>query len=186
MKRRGFLYLSAAGLVGACATGRAEAPVFDALKSGGHVIYFRHAATDRRGVDLPDWPRERQRNLSDFGKLQSQQIGEGAVRRGIPIGEVRVSPFYRCMDMADLAFGRFVREPRLISTSNAEGDTAARVAYLRRVLSTPFDGPNVVLIAHSSNIRDVADLELTEGEAAVIRPLGDRFAAVGTLGAEVW
>lgn len=186
MQRRAFLVLSASGLAGACATVGADAPVFDALKSGGHVIYFRHAATDRRGVDMPDWPRARQRNLSDFGKLQSRQIGAGAVRRGIPIGAVRVSPFYRCMDMAELAFGRFEVEPRLVSTSNAGGDPAARVAYLRRVFSTPFDGPNRVLIAHSSNIRDAAGVELAEGEAVVMRPLGGRFEAVGTLGAELW
>ncbi len=186
MKRRHFLMASCAAGIAGCASLGESADVFDALKSGGHVIYFRHAATDRRGVDMPDWPRARQRNLSEFGRLQSRQIGVGADRRGIPIGAVRVSPFFRCMDMAELAFGRFEEEPRLVSTSNAEGDPAARVAYLRRVFSTPFEGPNLVLIAHSSNIRDAAGVELAEGEAVVMRPLGGRFEAVGVLGAEAW
>lgn len=185
MDRRTFV-VTGACLLSACAAPSAESGVFEALKSGGHVIYFRHAATDRRGTDAPDWSRSRQRNLSEFGKLQSRQIGEGALRRGIPIGDVRVSPFFRCMDMAELAFGRFETDDRLISTSNAEGDPAGRVAYLKRLISTPFDGPNLVLIAHSSNIRDAAGLELAEGEAAVLRPTGGGFASVGTLGAELW
>ena len=186
MDRRSFL-LSGLGLLAACSAPNQQARVFDALKSGGHVIYFRHAATDRRGVDMPDWPRSRQRNLSEFGKLQSRQIGEGAVRRGIPIGDVRVSPFFRCIDMAELAFGRFDRDPNLISTSNAEGDPEGRVAYLRQLMSTAFEGPNTVLIAHSSNIRDAARVELQEGEAAVFRPQGQgRFDLVGTVGAALW
>lgn len=186
MKRRSFLVLGAAGMVGACTVDGTSSEVFDALKAGGHVIYFRHAATDRRGVDMPDWPRSRQRNLSDFGKLQSAQIGEGASRRGIPIGEVKVSPFFRCMDMAEIAFGGFEEDRNLISTSNAEGDPSARVAYLRRIFSEPFTGPNIVLIAHSSNIRDAAGVELAEGQAVVMRPEGGGFTVVGVLGAELW
>ena len=30
-----------------------------ALKEGGHVVYFRHAATTRSGVDRIEWPRAR-------------------------------------------------------------------------------------------------------------------------------
>lgn len=186
MKRRGFLALCVAGLAGGC-TRSSGGTVFDALKAGGHVIYFRHAATDRRGVDMPDWPRSRQRNLSDFGALQSRRIGEGARARGIPVGEVRVSPFYRCMDMAEIAFGRFEVDRNLVSTSNAEGNTSRRIAYLKRRFATPFEGPNLVLIAHSSNIQDAAGVELGEGEAAVFRPLGSAGSQlVGTIGAELW
>ncbi len=186
MKRRAFLALCGGAVVTGCAVS-SEGGVFDALKSGGHVIYFRHAATDRRGTDMPDWSRARQRNLSDFGKLQSRQIGDGVARRGIPIGDVRVSPFFRCMDMAEIAFGRFDIDRNLISTSNAGGNRSGRVAHLRKLLTTPIETTNLALIAHSSNISDAAGIDLAEGAAVVVRPLGgDRFSVVGTVGADLW
>ncbi len=186
MKRRKLLMAGGAALLTACAA-RSGDKVFEALKSGGHVIYFRHAATDRRGVDLPDWPRARQRNLSEFGKLQSRNIGAGIRARGVPIGEVRVSPFFRCIDMAELAFGRFEADRNLLSTANADAGTAARIAYLQRRISTPFEGPNLVLISHSRNISDAAGVAVDEGDAAVFLPLGSgRTDHLGTIAAERW
>ena len=186
MKRRQVLLAGGAAFLAACATQTDDA-IFQALKSGGHVIYFRHAATDRSGVDMPDWPRARQRNLSEFGKLQSRRIGEGIRARNIPIGDVRVSPFFRCIDMAELAFGRSEIDRNLLSSANADAETEARIAYLKRRLSTRFDGPNLVLISHSRNISDAAGVALQEGEAAVFRPLGSgRSEPVGTIGAELW
>ncbi|MEM8552554.1 MAG: hypothetical protein AAGF45_09245, partial [Pseudomonadota bacterium] len=54
------------------AVASAGGDLLDALKRGGHVIYFRHAATTWSGVDRIEWPRERQRLLSERGIAQSR------------------------------------------------------------------------------------------------------------------
>ena len=76
------------------------------LADGGEVVYFRRAATTWSGVDRIEWPRERQRLLSERGIEDSIRIGAAFRKRGLPVGEVLASPFARCRDMAELAFDR--------------------------------------------------------------------------------
>ena len=92
----------------------AEAPLapqaaVDALRSGGYVLYFRHAATDMSKNDagmtsFDDCPT--QRNLVDRGRDDARAIGAAIRALGIPIGKVRASPFCRTVETAELAFGR--------------------------------------------------------------------------------
>ena len=186
MQRRQFTFSASSVLLAGCAR-ESDAATFEALKLGGHVLYFRHAATDRSGVDMPDWSRARQRNLSAFGKQQSRKIGAGISGRGIPVGQVLASPFYRCTDMAELAFGRSRKDRGLLSSANKVGDVGGRVNYLKRRLTTPFKGPNLVLISHSNNIRLAAGTELSEGEAAVFRPRGRGvFEELAIVAPEMW
>ena len=58
------------------------------LVDGGLVVLFRHAATTRPGIDRIEWPRERQRLLSERGIEDSRRIGEAFRERGVPVGEV--------------------------------------------------------------------------------------------------
>ena len=44
----------------------AEEQARSRLAQGGAVVYFRHGATTWSGVDNIEWPRERQRLLSDL------------------------------------------------------------------------------------------------------------------------
>lgn len=181
MNRRNFLSLSAACLAAARPLG-AQGTLLAALRSGGNAIYFRHAATTWSGVDQIDWPRERQRLLSDLGLRQSRQIGAAFRSLNIPVGEVLASPFARCRDMAEIAFGRVEERRELLGLlSNAEG-RRARVAFLRdRLVTPPAEGTNRVLVAHRSNIAAVANASLEEGEAVVLRPEDGRFAIRGQL-----
>ncbi len=188
VRRRVLAGLGAALLLPGCnpSASNDHAPLVEALRGGGLVIYFRHAATDRGGNDNLGMTRDEQRNLSPEGIEQSRRIGRRFRTLGIPVGTVLSSPFYRCTDMADLAFGRHTPEPRLISVANTGGPDE-RTAWLARRLSTaPADGRNLVLISHSGNIRAAAGVTLAEGEAAVFRPLGDSFSVLGQVRAEDW
>lgn len=175
------------GLGSAHAEDASPAELVAALKGGGLVVYFRHGATTRSGVDRIEWPRSRQRLLSQLGIEQSRMIGTAFRRHAIPVGEVIASPFARCRDMAEIAFGRVEERRELLGLLSDRNGRPARVAYLRDKVSTPpADGTNRIVVAHTSNIREVAGVRLREGEAVVLRPEGDGFKTLGTAMPEDW
>lgn len=173
--RRVFLKMSMAGLFvpgGAFA----QIDLRNDLRRGGHVIYFRHGATTWSGIDQIDWPRERQRLLSELGIQQSEQIGAAFRDEGIPVGEVLASPFARCRDMAEIAFGRVEERMELIGLLSDSAGRPARVRYLREKLVTfPAAGANRIIVSHRSNIAEVAGVSLAEGEAVITRPAVQDF-----------
>jgi phosphohistidine phosphatase SixA len=167
----------------------AQAPseIIAALKDGGHVVYFRHAATTRSGIDRIEWPRERQRLLSEEGIQQSREIGEAFRRHTIPVGEVLASPFARCRDMAEIAFGRVEERMELLGLLSDDAGRSVRVAYLRdRMTTPPAPGTNRVIVSHRSNIAAVAGVSLEEGEAVIVRPTADGFDVLATMTPEEW
>jgi virginiamycin B lyase len=164
-----------------------------ALREGGYVIYFRHAATDPVPDDadpvvLSDCGT--QRNLSATGRRQSERIGRAIGMAGIPIGRVLASPFCRALDTARLAFGRarIAQVLENLETAPDESERERRVAGLRRLLSTaPQPGTNTVLVAHGFNISAAADVTLSEGDAAVFRPRGEQgFRLVARVEPNEW
>ncbi len=160
----------------------------DALLAGELVIYFRHGATTWMGIDRIDWPREKQRLLSAAGIAQSKLIGQQLRRIGAPIGDVMASPFARCRDMAEIAFGRVNERSELLGLlSDAQG-RPARVAFLLEHISSSTNGDgNRIIVSHRSNIQNVAGSTLEEGEAVLIRPLGSgEFEVLETLMPEDW
>jgi hypothetical protein len=101
------------------------------LASGGVVIAFRHALApgtfDPPGFRLDDC--RTQRNLNDEGRAQSQRIGAWFRERKLVPAAVRSSPWCRCLDTAQLAFGRAEPWPALGSPragSEAVNDAALR------------------------------------------------------------
>jgi broad specificity phosphatase PhoE len=164
-----------------------------ALRGGGYVIYFRHAATDQIPDDavpvvLSDCAT--QRNLSAAGRAHSQAIGQAMERLGIPIGLVLSSPFCRALDTARLAFGRAAPEPAMenLETVRSEAEREARTQGLRRLLATPPErATNSVLVAHGVNISGAARVTIPEGGAAIFRPDGQGgFALVATVTPREW
>ena len=163
-----------------------------ALRRGGYILYFRHAATDpspddKVPVDLSDCST--QRNLSEAGRAQSAAIGSAIRKLGIPIGEVLASPFCRTLDTARLAFGRAKPEFGVenLETVKDDAERDARVAAAQRLLSTPpTGGTNTVVVAHG-NILSAAPVTVVEGGAAIFRPEGDgRYTLVATITPAEW
>lgn len=159
-----------------------------ALLAGELVIYFRHGATTWSGVDRIEWPRSRQRLLSEAGVAQSEQIGAAFRDLGAPVGAVLASPFARCRDMAEIAFGRVEERPELLGLLSDVDGRPARVAYLSEQVSTPTAGDgNRIVISHRSNIAEVAGAQLGEGDAVLMRPRGDGgFDVLETLAPDDW
>lgn len=167
--------------------------VLDDLRRGGFVIYFRHAATMQS--DLPDAQADldrcdTQRNLSSEGREQAVRIGAAFRTLGIPVGTVLSSPFCRCQDTAQLAFGRFTVHHDLYFAIGVDAKETQRLAAaLRRMLSTPpAAGTNTVIVAHTANLRETAGIwPKPEGVAYVFRPLpGGRFEAVAKVLPDQW
>ena len=175
-------------LLAAPASAATPGEIVEAVRGGGHVIYFRHGATTRSGIDRIEWPRERQRLLSAEGVQQSETIGAAFREKGIPVGEVIASPFARCRDMAEIMFGRVDERMELLGLLSDSEGREERVAFMReKATEPPAPGLNRVIVAHRSNIEAVADVTLAEGEAVVLRPdMAGGFAVLGTMMPEDW
>ncbi len=163
-----------------------------ALRAGGFVIYFRHAATVPGGdADLQNLANcATQRNLSDQGREQAREIGNAFRQLSIPVGTILSSALCRTLESANLAFGRAEQSLDLTSLPQAgsEAEEERRVMALRELLATPPPaGQNTVLVGHLFNIQRVAEINLAEGEAAVFEPRGEgNFAVVDTVSPEEW
>ena len=164
-----------------------------ALQQGGTVVFFRHATTDmlatdqRPLTDLNDCSK--QRNLSPSGIAISKEIGEAIRQLGIPIGDVLVNPFCRCMDTARYAFGRATARPDLYVQHTEQGwaPDDANEQLIGLVATPPPAGVNTVLVGQIFNVQRTLGLTPTEGEAIVFRPDGKGGnQLVGQLTATQW
>lgn len=187
-------YLLFLGLASTC---WAQAPTVDpqlitALKRGGNVIFFRHAATDHSQKDLDTANPDNcaaQRGLTDQGRQQSKSIGENFRRLEIPVGEVFSSRYCRCIETAELAFGKAVPTDDLTSIQNLSTFQVAQHARdLRQRLGTPPEaGTNTVLVSHKELFKKASGIAIEEGEAAVLAPDAQgQFHLLGRITAEQW
>src|SRR5688572_19367097 len=152
------------------------------LRKGGYVIYFRHTSTDFSRDDArsrSDEDCENQRPLTDKGREEARQIGAAFRALKIPVGNVLASPRCRTMETALLAFGGADKAAEARGGPTAP-DNPDRYAPLRNLLSTPPGaGANLVISSHGNPFYATAGAPyLAEGEAAVVRPLGQDFEIV--------
>lgn len=160
------------------------------LRKGGYVIYFRHTSTDFSRDDArskSDDDCDNQRPLTDKGREEARQIGAAFRELKIPVGKVLASPRCRTMETAVLAFGRADKAPEARG-GPAAPDSPDRYAPLRRILSTPAGtGTNLVISSHGNPFYATAGAPyLAEGEAAVVRPLGQDFEIVARVRHNEW
>lgn len=169
----------------------AGAPLLQALRSGGLILYFRHTSTDFGHNDDAMSGYEdcaRQRNLTDGGREEARRIGDAIKRLAIPIGDVLASPFCRTRETAQLIFGR-ATVASSVRGGPARPDSSDRYAELRKLLSTaPRPGTNLAIASHGNPFHAVTETNyLSEGEAAVIRPLGAQgFRVIARIPKDGW
>jgi hypothetical protein len=160
------------------------------LRNGGYVIYFRHTSTDFSRDDSrsrSDDDCDNQRPLTDKGREEARQIGAAFRTLKIPVARVLASPRCRTMATAMLAFGR-AEKANAVRGGPAAPDNPDRYAGLRRLLSTPIKpGANLVISSHGNPFYATAGAPyLAEGEAAVVRPLGNDFEIVARVKHDAW
>jgi phosphohistidine phosphatase SixA len=148
------------------------------LQQGGYTILLRHMSTspfnpDSAVFDIDDCTT--QRNLSEKGRQQAQRIGESFEKLGISVDQVLSSPYCRCMDTGQLAFGEVSSSEvlRVGDSRPGSGRDDPGVAIRKLLDTSPAAGKNNVLIAHSITLLYAYGLTgKPEGVAHVFRPSG--------------
>ena len=168
----------------------APAELLSELRKGGYILYFRHAATDFSQNDSKMRSYEdcaSQRNLDDKGRADASRVGAAIKQLGIPVGTVLSSPFCRTVETAQLVFGRAVKTHE-VRTGPATPADSGRYAPLRKILMTPVqEGANLAVVSHANPFYGVAGPPfLDQGEAAIIRPLGNGFEVFARIRVEGW
>lgn len=174
LQRRDFLTASAAF---AAFGAHAQANDFWArLREGGNVVLMRHARTEPGVGDPPNFrigDCATQRNLSAEGREQARRTGAAFQREGIRFDEVRSSAWCRCVDTAQLAFGRHTVWAPINSFFAGQGERDAQtrqVIAAARGLRAP---ANWMLVTHQVNITSLTGEYLSMGEVLITRPTPD-------------
>lgn len=169
--RRRRLLLGAAALVLAQRAAAAETDPFTLLRQGGVVVLFRHALApgtfDPPGMVVSDCST--QRNLSDEGRAQARRLGEGFRQRGLQPAAVKTSPWCRCIDTAQLAFGRAeVWAPLGSPTGRSEAERSEQLAALQAALAQPRPGRFDVWVTHQFVISALAPAATDSAEGVIL------------------
>ena len=157
----------------------------NALRKGGYVIYFRHAATDfsKNDASMTRYGDcATQRMLSAKGRSDARDVGRRIAALKLPINETLASPMCRTMETAKLMLGRAT--PQNDIREGESGDYPG----LKRLLTSPVaNGTNRWIVGHGTPFRAVAGApHLDEGEAAVISPEGTRWTVVARVLPQDW
>lgn len=162
-----------------------DSQIWEALKTDGHIALIRHALAPGIG-DPPAFQLDdctTQRNLSDEGRTQAEQIGDRFRENGIVAAEVYSSQWCRCLDTAALLGLGTVKPLEAINSffqnfERREGQTASLEKWIRsRTLKEP-----IVLVTHQVNITALTGNSADSGELIVVRvPKGAPLEVVGTL-----
>jgi phosphohistidine phosphatase SixA len=175
------LLVAVPGVVGAD-----ETATWALLKRGGQVILIRHAITtpgvgDPPGMRLDDCAS--QRNLTDEGRGHARRVGEAFRARGIAVDRVLSSPWCRCVETAQLAFGTHEIWTPLSNLFGRPERQAEQVREMRAVAGELRTGGNLVLVSHGSTIAALTGINPATAEMVVVTPQGGgRFAVAGRLG----
>ncbi|MEM9594996.1 MAG: histidine phosphatase family protein [Acidobacteriota bacterium] len=155
-----------------------------ALQQGGHVIYFRHAQTEKDYADQAD-PNmslddcESQRKLSEAGIQDAKDIGAAFSAKEIPVGKVVTSEYCRAWKTAELAFGEtYEKDPRLNFlpfeeyTEEQVEEMKANVTPL--LAAAPEAGSNTVIVGHDDLFEAATGIyPEPQGIAYVVTPDGE-------------
>ncbi len=163
------------------------------LKRGGWVFYWRHTATAWDQEDQQPIVKENcatQRNLSEEGRQQAQNIGALWRKWHIPVAKVWTSPFCRCQETAKLAFGAWqVTDDLYFAVGLSKPERELKGKALRQLLAEPpKPGSNTVVVAHTANLVEATGLwPKPEGTVVLVRPEGQgQFKVVGKVDPESW
>ncbi len=172
LSRRQWLALTAGSAAG-LARAQTPDPFWRLLREGGCVVLMRHAQTEPGLGDPPGFALGQcstQRNLSADGRTQSRRVGDAFRRQDIAIASVRSSAWCRCVDTAQLAFGRHALWPALNSFFQGQGDGDAQTREVLDTVAALRAPVNWVLVTHQVNISALTGEYPAMGELFATRP----------------
>lgn len=184
--RTAAVLVTVAGTIAATPAAHADDTLWAQLQRGNHVILLRHALTtpgvgDPEGFKLEECGT--QRNLSDEGRAHARRVGEALRARKVTIDRLLSSPWCRCIDTAQLAFGRKPETSEPLSNLFGRPQNRDRqVADLRKLVSEYRGRGNLVLVSHGSTIGALTGVAPGTAEMVIVKPEGGgRFSVTGRL-----
>ena len=164
----------------------ADEAMWSLLKKGGQVVLMRHAITTPGAGDPPGFRLDdcsTQRNLTDQGRNDARRVGAAFRSRGVVIEDVLSSPWCRCIETANLAFGKAEVSTALNNLFTHPQNRDRQVREMRELINTQRKG-NRVLVSHGATILALTGVSLEPAEVLVVTPQGDgRFVVNGRLSA---
>lgn len=164
----------------------ADEALWSLLTKGGRVVLMRHAVTtpgvgDPPGFRLDDCTT--QRNLTDDGRQDARRVGAAFRDRGIAVERVLSSPWCRCVETANLAFGKSEISTALSNLFTHPENRDSQVREMRDLLNAPTRG-NRVFVSHGATIAALTGVSLDTAEMLIVTPQGGgRFVIDGRLSA---
>ena len=172
IERRRILILSAWPLLASAQSGTDLA---SRLRSGRCAVLMRHAQTDPGVGDPPEFDLSNcatQRNLSESGRSQSRAAGAWFRARGLQPSVVLSSAWCRCIDTAQLAFGRHEPWAPLNSTfGRGDAREQSRPLLLERLSRIGADRFEV-WVTHQVNISAFTGEATAMGEGLLVDAAG--------------
>lgn len=173
----------------------ADTDAWEAFANGDAIALMRHAIAPGNGdpteFNLVDC--KTQRNLSEDGQLQAQQIGLQFKEQGIEQSDIFSSQWCRCVDTAvNLNLGSVQPLPMLNSFYQDRSTAAAQTEQLTRWIvdrlaannsNSKADQQNTapaILVTHQVNITALTDVFPSSGEVVFVTMDNDQPAVLAT------
>jgi phosphohistidine phosphatase SixA len=155
------------------------------LRQGGCALMLRHASTVPGVGDPPEFQLgmcSTQRNLSAAGQAEARAIGAWFKRQALVPRAVRTSAWCRCIDTAELAFGRHTSWAAINSSFGDRYPAVDASAEVRQALRAIPAGQFEVWVTHQVNITAITGEVPSMAEGFVVDAEGrmrlrTRFAA---------
>jgi phosphohistidine phosphatase SixA len=173
--RRQSLVWLAAGTLGTAPGLLGAADVAERIGQGSCAVLIRHAQTVSGIGDPPNFNLavcSTQRNLSEAGRNQSRDIGNWFKTKGLQPRAVLSSAWCRCIDTANLAFGRHALWTPLNSTFGDRLQQPDQTAQLREGLGKIPAGQFEVWVTHQVNMTSLTGEYPSMGEGFLVDRLG--------------
>mgnify|MGYP001170250158 FL=1 len=159
--------------------------LWDALKSGNHLVLMRHALApgygDPANFDVKEC--RTQRNLNEVGRQQSIDIGHLFRSNGIDKAIVLSSQWCRCLATANLLnLGNVSELPFLNSFfENFYREQFQTDETIQWIRNAPLRIPTI-LVSHQVNIAALTGYSAASGEMVFVRRSTDgRFKVIGSI-----
>ena len=141
------------------------------LRQGGKLIFIRHAYAPGGGdpIDFDINNCDTQRNLSDSGRKQANEIGFFFKNNNILIDKVYSSEWCRCKETAKIAFNKFETKNFLNSffSSKFAHNKDTQMKKLKNFINN-WDGKNnIIFVTHYVVISEILNYTPSSGEIII-------------------